>query len=327
MLYKMAISKAVLIGIVAFSMPIYAQCLLSGQVDSKNVPISGTKIILINDNRVVASAVTKADGSYNVAYTEPSSSAPTVQIIVEANGYLEDKRNIFRSPQQKCPLVSTANFSLLAAQSVSENQSANPSFTIFISPFELYGSDDESLATKFNQDLPDFIFHKIMDYKTNLELGTVVGDMSIKVIEEVLSPSQGAEIRSLGHQKGALAMVVGDVAISSGENKELGLISTVKPIPIFENIEINSMLIKDTLPAGKLRPSTVGQQLNDHWGKQALIAYVLQQLSMHQGAWDKTELDKMERILISVKSTLSGESDPYKSAVDQLLMIVKEKRA
>jgi hypothetical protein len=248
-----------------------------------------------------------------------------VKVVVMASGYADDGRNLLRNRGQKCPSVDNIHFSLAMDETLSATNSA-PTFTIYVSPFELYGGDSEQQAQKFNADLPDFIFHKIMAYKSSLGLNANVSDMSINAIEEKLSPAKGAQIRNLGHQLGALAMVVGEVEILSGNQSGIELTSSVKPIPVFENLEINTFVINDKLPPGSLRPSKVGRQLSDHWGKQAVLAYVMQSLAMHQGPWQKTELDNIEQILISVRSTIRDESDPFKSMVDQLLNVVKEKR-
>jgi hypothetical protein len=303
----------------------FAQCTLSGLVDNNGVPLAGAKISVSNDNVLLTSAITLADGRFKIDYAEPARSAPTVKVVVIASGYADDGRNLLRNPQQKCPNADDMHFSLAMDDSGAASNSA-PTFTIYVSPFELYGGDNDQQAQEFNADLPNFIFHKIMAYKSSLGLDANVSDMSINTLEEKLSPAKGSEIRNLGHQLGALAMVVGEVEILPGNQSGLELMSSVKPIPVFENLEINTFVINDKLPAGSLRPSKVGRQLSDHWGKQAVLAYVMQSLAIHQGPWQKTELDNMEKILISVRSTIRDESDPFKSMIDELLIVVKGKR-
>lgn len=303
----------------------FAQCKVSGVVLAEGAPLSGAKISVHNNARLLVSATTLADGRFNLNYAEPARTAPTVIVSVVANGYAKEGRNLLRNPTQICPHAADLGFALVAGDNLNSTSLA-PTFTIYVSPFELYGVDDAHQAEKFNSDLPQFIFHKIMAYKSSLALEAKVGDMSISAIEQKLSSNEVAQIRKLGHQLGALAMVVGEVEILSGHKTGIELLSIVKPIPVFENLEINSIAITDLLPAGALRPSKVGRQLSDYWGKQALIAYVLQSLAMHQGEWQKTELDNMEQILISVRSTMRDEADPFKAMVDKLLNVVKDKR-
>jgi hypothetical protein len=310
---------------VLYSQLAFAQCSLSGLIDSAGVPIAGAKISVSNDNVQLGSVITQADGRFNIVYAEPARTSPTVIVTVVTQGYVSDRRNLFGSSNQTCPNQSSLNFSLSLDQDQSTTNSA-PNFTIYVSPFELYGSENMQQAQKFNADLPEFIFHKIMAYKSSLGLDTSVHDMNINAIDEKLSPAHGAKIRSLGHQLGALAMVVGEVEILSGDKSGIELSSIVKPIPIFENLEFNSFEITDLLPLGSLRPSKVGKQLNDYWGKQAVIAFVMQSLAMHQGVWKKTELDEIEQILISVRSTIRDTADPFKSMIDKLLIVVQEKR-
>ncbi len=303
-----------------------SQCLLTGKVSNNGAPIKGAEITIKNNNAQLSTTLSRADGLYSTEYASPSNTAPAVQIEISAQGFANDSRIVFVSRGQTCPPSDRVDFAL--SQDASSEQAAGaPSFTIYISPFKTYGTQDSDHAQKFNDDLPDFIFHKIMSFKGDLPAGHKISDISINQLTETLTPSQGTQIRNVGHKLGALALVVGEMEVLTEQDSKLEMVSSVKAIPIFEDIELNSVQINDMLPLGSMRPSKIGRNLNDLWGKHAILSYVLQSLSSHQGTWKASDLEDLEDILISVKSTIRDENDPYKSMVDKLLLAVREKKS
>jgi hypothetical protein len=303
-----------------------AACELSGKVEADGVPIEGAQLTLNNNTRVIASVSTKNDGSFNITYPQPAPTAPTVHIQLSAQGYNDDLRTIARRTDDICPQETNLNFSLALNTSVSPEGAAS-GLTIYIAPYKLYGSQDLQLAARFNTELPEFIFHKIMSFKTSLGIhsDSGFGDVSIEKLTQPLSPAQGSKIRSLGHQMGALAMVAGEMEVLPDAPNTMEVSSSIKPIPIYGDLELNMLVIEEMLPTAAVRPSKIGKKLHDYWGKQAIIAYVMQRLAIHQGSWSATDLNELNQVLIAVKSTLRDESDPFKNIIDKLQTVIEGK--
>ena len=108
------------------------------------------------------------------------------------------------------------------------------------------------------------------------QLGVRPEDISVETICVPLDVASGEQLHRVGAALNALAVIAGD-----GELREVGgesvvdLDSVFRALPVWQNLGSRPLQIGDTIPAGRLRPSRIAEQLNDLWGKQAVLAVAL----------------------------------------------------
>ena len=94
------------------------------------------------------------------------------------------------------------------------------------------------------------------------------------------------------------------------------------PTGLIHHHNVVQQPIYDEIPAAQIRPSRLGGLLNAVWGKQAVLSYVLQRLSTHNGPWRQAELDTLANVLIGVRSTMAAD-DRLLAPLERLLDEIK----
>jgi hypothetical protein len=302
-------------------------CRLSGFVKSNDLPLEAATVIVKRVGAVIGQGSTRADGSYDLTYSEFPALLHSATVIVEAAGHAVDERLLFRQENTSCLEHSKHNVVLVPIEEVGDAYSSILGLTIFIAPYTLYGDGADVLAQQFNHDLPLIVHHRILAYKSLLAVPTTHVDISVDTIDEPLTAAEGERIRRRGHQLNALAMIAGDGDLVSQVDTEeqIHLTSVFRTIPVYRNHGKIMQQIKDKLPAHRASPSRIAENLHDYWGKQAILSYVLQRLATQQDAWPDDELNVLEDLLIAVRDTMT-EQDRLLAPLEELLRVVEEER-
>jgi hypothetical protein len=305
----------------------YAECELSGKVKDGSLPLANASVVMLLRSAEIATAQTIADGSYRLVYPELPSELRSAVVTVNASSYSEDHRILFRERRGKCLEIST-NDVVLEAMAGAPTDFSSLGQTIFVSSYVLYGSDTESISARFNQDLPNIVHHKILVYKSSLSRTTSSIDISVDSLNETVTPAEGERIFRLGHQLNALGVIAGDGELVNDPSgaQQLRLTSVFRTIPIYRNIRSSVQPITDHIPAGSASPSRIATGLQDHWGKQALLSFVLQRLAAHEGQWQTEELDRLSDILIDVRNTMQI-TDRLLDLTNELLEVIEAERS
>jgi hypothetical protein len=200
--------------------------------------------------------------------------------------------------------------------------------TILVARYELHGDNLDTTAQHFNRDLPKIVYHKILAYSSGLQVATPRIDISVDSVSEPLSVSQGERIRRFGHERNALGVIVGDGELIEGDDgeNEFSLTSVFRTIPAYGNVEIAMEPIQDRIPARRASPSRIAGSMQDLWGKQAVLSFVLQRLVTHHGEWQHKELDDLADLLIGVRDTMLAD-DRLRDPLEALLATVEAERS
>jgi hypothetical protein len=302
-------------------------CELTGSVKSNAVPLANATVTMTQGGKVVTSTTTSADGTYKLAYPEFPQQLRAAVVSVDVPGFTEDRRNLFRRGNSRC-LEVTVSHVVLEKSSETPADFSMLGQTIFISSYALYGNNTDTIADRFNRDLPNIIHHKILAYKSSL--GQVTSDVDISVIRlaEPVTPAEGERMFRLGHMHNALAVIAGDGELmpSPQDGDVFSLTSVFRTIPIYADVRIGIQPIIDQIPVRNASPSHLANGLQDYWGKQAMLSFVLQRLATHQGSWNAQELNHLSDILIDVRNTMQSE-DRLLDVTNQLLQIVDAEHA
>lgn len=295
-----------------------ADCQLTGTVTAGELPLPDAAVVMARDGAELGRTTTRADGTYTLTYPEFPARLAAARVTVDAPGFTTDERLLFR--RDRCLETTTNDVALEREAGAPDDQSALGQ-TIFVSPYTIYGSSGSDLEARFNRDLPDIVHHKILAYQSALEDLPPLGiDIGVEVLDERLTPRQAEHIRRLGRQLNAMGVVAGsgDLGGEAADAGEIVMTSVFRTIPSYGDLGSDVRPITDRLPAGEASPSRVAEGLHDVWGKQAMIAYVLQRLAAHQGTWPAGELDRLRALVRSVHATMAPD--------DRLLDMVVELR-
>ena len=83
--------------------------------------------------------------------------------------------------------------------------------------------------------------------------------------------------------------------------------------------------IYDKIPSGSASPSKIAGSMHDSWGKQAVLSFVLQQLTTHSGSWNPNELNQLSDILIEVRGTMTTD-DRLLGLTQELIQTIEAER-
>lgn len=292
---------------------LFAQCQLSGLVESQDVPLENAVVVISRAGTEIAREITQADGRFSLTYASFPSTLQAAAVTVKAQGYVTDIRQFFRG-NDACLQITNHEVVLESEQSGAPSSGSSTGYTIFIVPYTLYGQGSETIAERFNQDLPGIVHHRILAYKTLLNVSTVQVDISVEnvdsqIVDPPVTAAQGERIRRLGFQLNALAVIAGDGDVMPAANgdDQIEITSVFRTIPAYGNQAIMMQPISDQLPASQASPGRIAGQMQDLWGKQAMLSYVLQRLATHQGEWQKAELESLAGLLIEVRNTMTGD--------------------
>ncbi|MGA9575851.1 MAG: hypothetical protein WBS20_18055 [Lysobacterales bacterium] len=199
--------------------------------------------------------------------------------------------------------------------------------TIFISPYSWWGQDTDSLSSRFNKDLPEFVYHKISAFTSGLNLSTQSIDISVEKLDEQITAAEGERVLVVGKSLNALGVITGDGELVEGQNGDdyIGVTSVFRTIPYYQDVGRINLEIEDRIPSKSARPSQIGKGLDDFWGKQALLSVVLQRLAVHKGDWNPDELNRLSDILVGVRNTMKVD-DQLLELTEKLLQKIEAER-
>jgi hypothetical protein len=306
-----------------------ADCGIAGRVTGDGLPLDGVEVVEMRLSAAPrALATTGADGGFS-ASVEPLPADLQVLKVVLRKPPFEERVLLFRKDTASgCPIPPRRDSRLerpAAASGVGEALPATQSLcaqpsvrglTIYLAPYQIYGAPDDSLSSSLNGDLPSIVHHRILAFQSRLG-GERPEDISVEMICLPLNAARGEELRRVGAALNALAVIAGD-----GELREIGggqavvdLESVFRALPVWQNLGGTPLQIGDTIPAGRLRPSRIAEQLNDLWGKQAVLAVALRRLAEpHPPA----ERQRVHQLLIELRKTMM-QDDPLLPDVQSLL--------
>ncbi len=311
-----------------------AQCRLTGNVYSADLPLPNALITLSRGQGEIARGSTDGGGRFTIDYLEFTENRSIV-VLVSAKGHSSDERRLFSDGRGQCLRASKHNVVLErratnTQDSLDTDTSASAlGLTIFVAPYTMYfdGDDAQKITERFNEDLPKIIHHRILVYQSGLNLASGIIDISVDTTEELLTSAQGERIRRVGLSLNALGMIAGDgELITNDEGKQaIDLASIFRTIPSYRDHGVMMQPIHDQVTARHTRPSRVAGQLRDEWGKQAMLSYVLQRLASAIESQSIAELNKLDDLLIGVRNTMTKE-DRLLAPLEALrLAIAKEK--
>lgn len=309
---------ALLLTLVVGAGAAFAECPITGKVTADGLSLAGAEIVEKRHGapeRVLAA--TGPDGSYSVEVEPLGERLRTLTLVVRKTSF-EDHAMLLHRAANGCPqpthrdagMVRKAISSNSAATPTSQSLCAVPSvqgLTIYLAPYEIFGAADRSLANTLNGDLPDIVHHRILAFQSRLG-NFQPEDISVETICASLSPSQGEQIHRVGTVLNALAVIAGDGELrqEQGGNNVVDLDSVFRVLPRWRDLGGRPLQIGDTIPASRLRPSRVAEQLTDLWGKQAVLAVALRKLASMQTPDDK---DQVRQMLIELRKTMQ-DADP-----------------
>lgn len=311
-----------------------ADCGIAGRVTADGLPLQGVEVVemrLGTTSRTLA--ITGLDGEFS-ASVEPLP-ADLVALKVELRKPpFEDRVLLFTKDEaSRCPVPPRRDSQLerLSAESSSaeivpamQNLCAQPSvqgLTIYIAPYEIYGEPDGRLSSSLNGDLPSIVHHRILAFQSRLS-GVRSEDISVETICMPLDSARGEELRRVGAALNALAVIAGDGELrESGGQTVVDLESIFRALPVWQNLGGTPLQIGDTIPAARLRPSRIAEQLNDLWGKQAVLAVALRHLAEPHSPADQQRIQQM---LIELRKTMMGD-DPLLPDVQGLLVQLSQR--
>ena len=303
-----------------------ADCEISGKVTASIGPLSGAEVSMEVGGSETNQTTTLADGRYRLDYQALPIELQSAWIRIKANGYAEDSRLFFRGANDSCLEFQENDVMLLPVVGAPSDFSSLGQ-KIFVSPYALYGEGSESIATRFNHDLPNIVYHKIQAYKSSLGLSSVQIDISVGPLNEQISPAEGERILRLGHSLNALGVITGDGDLVASEHGagEIQFTSVFRTIPIYRDLGTGIQPISDRIPSESVSPSRIAGRLHDLWGKQALLSIVLQRLATHEGEWATEDLDLLHDILVDIRNTMLPD-DRLLELTNELLQAVDENR-
>lgn len=298
--------------------PLVECCMLSGKVVHDNVPISNAALEIHRAGQKIGNTTTLADGSYKVQYPEFPDSIQAIMVVATKPGYARSERLLFR--QKGCAEKDIIDIELGSIDGITGDSN-----TIFISDYKIYGQVRDELTRNFNRELNKIVYHKILAYTSNLELRSVLPDISVQLADEPLDLTNSVAIRHFGHSRKALGVIAGDAEVVDvdGDEKRISLLSVFTTIPIYRNLQIAQLRIEDQLPLSRIRPSRIAESLKDGWARQAVLSYVLQLLADKKGSWSRNELLSLNELLIAVRATMQA-NDRLLEPLQQMIVVIDE---
>lgn len=293
---------------------------------ANDVPLPDAVVRIERGGSEIAEAVTRADGTYGLTYPEFPRHLRAATVTVSAPGYTEDRRNFF-SYSDPCLRIRENDVELVRAAGAPTDFS-DLGLTILVARYELYGDNDDTTAQRFNRDLPKIVYHKILAYSSGLQVPRPGIDISVDSVSEPLAVSEGERIRRFGHEHNALGVIAGDGELIEGDDgeNEYMLMSVFRTIPVYGDLAIAMQPIQDRIPARRASPSRIAGSMQDLWGKQAVLSFVLQRLVTHQGEWQHQELDELADLLIGVRDTMLAD-DRLHDPLEALLATIEAERS
>jgi hypothetical protein len=305
-----------------------ADCGIAGRVTGDGLPLGGVEVVEMRLGAAPRTlATTGTDGGFSASVEPLPTDLLSLTVALRKPPFGEQKLVFLKDAASGCPTpphrdsqlgrpTATGGGEALPA---TQNLCAQPSvrgLTIYLAPYEIYGAPDDSLSSSLNGDLATIVHHRILAFQSRLG-GVRPEDISVETICLPLDAARGEELRRVGAALNALAVIAGD-----GELRDVGggqavvdLDSVFRALPVWQNLGGTPLQIGDTIPAGRLRPSRIAEQLNDLWGKQAVLAVALRRLAEPHAP---EEEQRVQQMLIELRKTMM-QDDPLLPDVQALL--------
>jgi hypothetical protein len=305
-----------------------ADCGIAGRVTGDGLPLGGVEVVEMRLGAAPRTlATTGTDGGFSASVEPLPTDLLSLTVVLRKPPFGEQKLVFLKDAASGCPTPPHRDSQLGRpaaagggeALPATQNLCAQPSvrgLTIYLAPYEIYGAPDDSLSSSLNGDLATIVHHRILAFQSRLG-GVRPEDISVETICLPLDAARGEELRRVGAALNALAVIAGD-----GELRDVGggqavvdLDSVFRALPVWQNLGGTPLQIGDTIPAGRLRPSRIAEQLNDLWGKQAVLAVALRRLAEPH---PPEEEQRVQQILIELRKTMM-QDDPLLPDVQALL--------
>jgi hypothetical protein len=303
----------------------WADCPIKGSVKANGLPLAGVEISAVRGTAApVMLGLTGNDGSFSLTVEELDRGLQVLELQFRKPPFEPQGRLLSKQPAGKCPTDAAVNvaFGASAAPATNEDVCATPSvtgLTIFVAPFQFYGGSSSGLDLQLNAGLPDILYRRILAFQSRLG-AAARDDISVSSICLPLSAADGEHIRQIGHRLNALGVVAGEgeTGLAATGETFVDLSSTFRIIPAYGDHGGMPLPIVDKILAVSLRPSRLADQLQDLWGKQAVFASALRRLGQLPEPHDPTELERIHRLLIEVRKTMT-DSDLMLGSVQALI--------
>lgn len=306
-----------------------ADCGIAGRVTADGLPLAGVEVVEMRFGAAPRTlATTGPNGGFSGSVEPLPADLVTLKLVLRKPPF-EDRVLLFKKDSASaCPMPPRRDSQLERPATVSNSAEALPAtqdlcvhpsvqgLTIYLAPYEIYGAPDDSLSSSLNGNLPTIVHHRILAFQSRLG-GVRPEDISVEMVCRPLSTAGAEEIRRVGAALNALAVIAGDGALREigGGQTVVDLDSEFRPLPIWRNLGGTLLQIGDTIPAGRLRPSRIAEQLNDLWGKQAVLAVALRRLAEPHSPTDE---QRIQQTLIELRKTMM-QDDPLLPDVQALL--------
>jgi hypothetical protein len=306
-----------------------ADCGIAGRVVGDGLPLAGVEVV---EMRVGVAphtlAVTGADGGFSAAIEPLPADLLVLKVILRKPPFDETTLLFPKDKSSGCPSPARRDFSLERPAAASGAGEALPApqslcgrpsvqgLTIYLAPYQIYNTPDNGLASTLNGDLPNIVHHRILAFQSRLGEVRAEDDVSVEMTCPVQAAS-GEELRRVGAALNALAVIAGEGELSEvqGGPAVVNLESVFRALPTWQNLGGRLLQISDTIPAARLLPSRIAEQLNDLWGKEAVLAVALHRLAEPHQQEDE---QRVHQLLIELRKTMT-QNDPLLPDVQSLL--------
>ena len=277
---------------------------LSGQVTSGGQSLAGASVELrskpgTTDSRRLGRGATRVDGRFEFAYADPGRGVYFMGLEVRAEDHIDFTRIL--DCVEHC-----------GEQTVEMERKEVQGREIYIAEYDMYHRHDEDDADvkeakrEFNQKFHKMVYWRIESYKNDIG-ASGLGVISVKKLDKELMVSDGESVRKHGYDRSALAMVVGEGNINlQNEEPLIELESVFHTMPSYRG-EKHAHMISDSWSVSWRSPKENARGLSEDWGEHAILAFVLQRLATQNGAWSRSEVDGLLRVLGGVVQRMSEE--------------------
>lgn len=330
--------------------PAGTACTVSGQVKLGDLPIGDAEIATtLGAAAPVARGQSGADGRFAVTVEPLPRNMQVLKLVVTKPGQPPVLRLLQKDPANGCPLSPQEPVALdpgaqpPAANTAGTNaggtnaggasaggtgagggetglcaKRSSLGLTVFIAPYRMYGAGADQAAERLNQDLPEIVHHRILAFESSLAGEPTYPDVSVETICLPLTAAQGERAQEVGHSLNALGVIAGEGELREDQGKTvIDLVSVFRTIPAYKSYAGEPLSIEDTIPSDRLRPSRVAEQMRDIWGKQIVLAYVLQRLAGLPATPDQGEVAKLTQLMVALRKTMTAD-DPLLGQVLQV---------
>ncbi|MGY6410460.1 MAG: hypothetical protein ACXIUV_05470 [Alkalilacustris sp.] len=298
-----------------------ADCALRGRVLSGGLGLAGVEVMVqLAGQREHRVGVTDAQGHYAGHAPKPPART-SMTLIYRRHGFHEVNR--VRAETGACP---PSDLPEVAMEPVGQAGAAAVGLTttVLVAPYALYGGVSDEDRQRFNETLDQIIGHRILSFRSGLQVQPLPPEPSVRRHAEPLSMVDRERIRSAGADARAMAVIIGEGELVDIDGAEMFALSSefvvIARHPAWQELRL---AVEDRLPRADARPSQLSRNLTDFWGQRAMIALIVRELDGLPNPPPPERLDEIRRWLVELRGTMTADN-PLLRELTQLLEAVAE---